>query len=116
MRLGGVKLAVFLTIPFVACAELRVAENVPDPDRDSTDEEWAEDASERGDARKVADVHVPDASGDAADPEPGCDGPCPPEQIAKGLTQATAITVDAQNIYFAVETDNGTVYQCPKTG
>ena len=45
-----------------------------------------------------------------------CDGPCPPEQLATGLVQATALAVDNTNIYFAIESGNGTVFQCPKTG
>jgi hypothetical protein len=53
---------------------------------------------------------------DAADAAPTCDGPCTPEDLATGLPQATAITVDAQDVYFASEGKNTPVQQCPKTG
>lgn len=46
-----------------------------------------------------------------------CDGPCPPEVLASSLHQATALGVDKQNVYFAIEgSATGNVFQCPKTG
>jgi len=56
------------------------------------------------------------ATKDVADAGPACDGPCPPQDLATGLPQATAITVDGQNVYFAAEGNNTPVQQCPKTG
>jgi hypothetical protein len=49
------------------------------------------------------------------DPSP-CVGACPPEPLAVGLRQATAITLDETNMYFAVEGGVASVYECPKTG
>jgi hypothetical protein len=54
-------------------------------------------------------------SADAADAAT-CDGPCPPEDLATGLPQATAIAVDGTNVYFAAEGNDTPVQQCPKTG
>lgn len=56
------------------------------------------------------------ATKDVADAGPACDGPCPPEDLATGLPQATAIAVDGQNVYFAAEGSSTPVQQCPKTG
>lgn len=63
------------------------------------------------------DAQSPDASRDAAAPDASpCVGTCPTETLATGLVQATAITVDATNVYFAVEGGTAAVYECPKTG
>lgn len=119
----GRRLFVPVTMALVllaACAELRRA---PDPGGPLLDEEH-EDADADADADDATptdastrpDVTVSRPGEDASLPLP-CDGPCPPELLADGLSQATAITVDAKNVYFAVEgTSNGVVYQCPKTG
>ncbi len=100
----------------IACAELRVATDGPPGSDPNAEVEDDEDAGARTDALALPDVHVSDAKTDGPKPKTVCDGPCPPEVIVDGLSQATALTVDATNVYFAIESGNGTVYQCPKTG
>jgi hypothetical protein len=113
---------------FFACSELRVADEAADagtgseePDADEADaDDGAPDGAARAKDGGGKDASTPKDSGakDSAPPPPTCDGPCPPEELATGLKQATALAVDANNIYFAVEGSpaNGAVYQCPKTG
>lgn len=122
----------FFALPLVvlfACSELRVADQAGDAGP-ATEQPGDEDAGGEvtGDGSTAApkDAGAKDGSSppkdsgaqDSAPPPPVCDGPCPPDELASNLTQATALTVDATNIYFAVEggSGNGTVYQCPKTG
>jgi len=99
----------------VACGDLRVAD-VP-----ATDEAGrpidSDGSTSGGDGAVGGDGAAVDGGADAAkDSSVVCDGPCPPEVLVSGLSQATAITVDANNVYFGIESGNGTVYQCPKTG
>lgn len=103
-----------IMVAAVACAELRVAGGGPGLDDAEAAEAGAvaKDAGADVDAPVMPDVAEPDGQR----PTATCDGPCPPERIVEGLVQATAITVDATNVYFATESGNGTVYQCPKTG
>lgn len=122
-------LALAATVLF-ACGELRVAsqaadagEDVSDPGEDPIDGDGASSSSSKDGGTKKDGSTGTDAGKDAGQKDSGappvtCDGPCPPEPIATGLSQATALTVDAVNVYFAVEggPGNGTVYQCPKTG
>jgi hypothetical protein len=82
-----------------------------DNDADTLADGGANDATSGGDA-KTKDGSVADAKDAAA----ACDGPCPPEDLATGLPQATAITVDGTNVYFASEGNDTPVMQCPKTG
>lgn len=98
----------------VACGQIRRAE--PDAGVEPVDGasvEPPEDAASGEDAS--SDAGASDAADDSAAP-PACDGPCPPEPLATGLLQATSIAVDQNNVYFAIESNQGTVYQCPKTG
>lgn len=106
------------TISFIACAELRVAGSDVPPETDPPpgEEETADGGGSLADAMVRPDVGIADAKKDGSKPKPVCDGPCPPEPIIEGLLQVTALTVDATNVYFAIESGNGTVYQCPKTG
>ena len=80
-----------------------------DTDADIGAESGANDASSGGDAKDAS-------TADAKDAAPACDGPCPPEDLATGLPQATAITVDDTNVYFASEGNDTPIQQCPKTG
>ena len=80
------------------------------PGDDPTNEGGAPDGGS-GDAA-TKDV----TTNDVIEAGPKCDGPCPPEDLATGLPQATAITIDGQNVYFAAEGSNTPVQQCPKAG
>ena len=113
-RLPRRTLLSLLLVSVIACAELRVATDGPTGSDPNAEPEG--DSGARSDAFALPDVHVSDAKPDGTTPKPVCDGPCPPEVIVDGLSQATALTVDATNVYFAIESGNGTVYQCPKTG
>ena len=98
-----------------ACTELRTGGNGPPDDVDEpAAEEPGQPPDGSRDASVAADVRV-DAPSEAVPPA-SCDGPCPPEPIATNLLQATSIAVDDVNVYFAIESNNGTVYQCKKTG
>lgn len=105
---------------FTACTQLRRSSEatVPedhDPQATDTVDEEDDDASP-SDASTKPDVKDTDSGKDGSAPV-SCDGPCPPELIVDGLSQATALTVDATNVYVAVEGNvTGNVYQCPKTG
>ncbi len=117
-------------VALFACGELRVAEQVAGPDAEAPAEEEEEpegtgvgtkpEAGSGTDAGRKDSGTPPKDSGkpDTSTPPVGCDGPCPPQVLSTGLSQYTALTVDANNIYFAVEggAGNGNVYQCPKTG
>lgn len=93
----------------VACGELRLGGIGGSPSFEGSD------AADDGTLPSAtsADGAPSEAGHDAA---PVCDGSCPPELLIDDLHGVTALTVDATNIYFAVESGNGTVYQCPKTG
>ena len=64
----------------------------------------------------VSTIAAPEPSSTPEQQPQTCVGHCPPETLATGLVQATAITVDATNVYFAVEGGTASVYECPKTG
>ena len=98
----------------VACGELREAEPAGSEGGSPGDD----GATGDGDGSVANDgAVIGDGGADSAkDATVVCDGPCPPEVLISGLSQATALTVDANNVYFAIESGNGTVYQCPKTG
>ncbi|MBX3226717.1 MAG: hypothetical protein KIT84_39145 [Labilithrix sp.] len=110
MKRGLVVVAIALV---AACAELRVAEvndaGAPTtPDADTV-------VVTLPDGGTVV-VPIDAAAADVDAPPTSCDGPCTFETLATGLVQATTITVDDANVYFAVESGAGTIYQCPKTG
>lgn len=105
----------------VACSGLKDSEVAPDPSVDGAPTSAPTDPTgEPGTdaAPPPVDAAPRDAAGDAPvrDAAPACDGPCAPEPLATGLSQATTLTVDAANVYFAVEGGSGAVYECPKTG
>lgn len=107
-----------LGISGAACSPLKDSIVVPDPIDGAPEPVPTEPTSEPDSGPPPeADAQTPDASRDAAtkDASP-CVGACPPETLATGLSQATAITVDANNVYFAVEGGTASVYECPKTG
>lgn len=105
---GGAALLVLCAAS--ACAELRLANDV-----------GADGGPLDGGAEAAGvDGSTPTGEGgsDASDARPPakCDGPCPSEELAADLAQVTALSVDDKNVYFAIESGAGTVFQCPKTG
>lgn len=106
----------------LACTELRTSpSDTAESGGDAGDVE-----SPDGKGRTIGDASVVDGGasrdsgvreGGPVDAAPVCDGPCPPETLASGLSQGTTLTVDDTNVYFAEEGGaNGAVYACPKTG
>ena len=104
-----------LALAASACNGLKSAPSVEDAGASGAD--GGEPEGEGGARDAFADSDPGDgAATDAADAGPVCDGPCPPEELATGVPQGTAITVDGTNIYFAAEGNNTPITQCPKTG
>jgi hypothetical protein len=111
-----------LALVSAACTGLKAADAIPEPqeggvggpgdiDADTSVESGAADGpTEGGPGGRDG------ATSDAADASAACDGPCPPEDLATGLPQATTLTLDAQNVYFASEGGSTPIMQCPKSG
>jgi len=104
--------------PRDAASDVSARRDVSTPERDAPSD------STLGD-RSTPDAHIDvdhpidafsvvDARVDAA----GCDaGGCPVEVVLDGLTQATVVVVDSDNVYVSDPgTELGNVYQCAKTG
>jgi hypothetical protein len=122
MRLRGL---FALLLACAACNGLKSAAPADGPGDGGADdasggepaEGGAGDATADGAGDATADGAPADGgAADGADTGPACDGPCPAEDLATGLPQATAITLDGQNVYFASEGGNTPIQQCPKTG
>jgi hypothetical protein len=98
-----------------ACDGLKSA--VQAPDDGGTVAEAGVDSGDDGDVG-ARDASTEAEAKDSSTPDvgPACDGPCPPEDLATGVPQATAITLDVNNVYFAAEGNNTPITQCPKTG
>jgi hypothetical protein len=110
-------LVLVIVVPLAAtfaCGQLREGEvdQAPGPARPN---DAAASGGGEDDASTDEDAAIADAAVDVVD-APSCDGPCPPQPLATGLVQATSVAVDARNVYFATESGNGAVFQCPKTG
>lgn len=112
----------FAAASFLACSEFRVASDSADT---GTEDEGQEEPKEEilgnepsVDGGRDASTRPPKKDAATKDAAPACDGPCPPEVLASNINQGTVLTVDAKNVYYAVQggTATGTVFQCPKTG
>lgn len=110
-----------LALVSAACTGLKAADSIPEPQEgglgDSGDTDAEAPAEGGADGATDGGAGARDAAtSDAADASAACDGPCPPEDLAIGLPQATTITLDAKNVYFASEGGNTPIMQCPKSG
>jgi hypothetical protein len=110
---------VVLLLPLLACPSVRQGgEGSPEGGAPESSPPSDARVSHDGQADAARDAGPTDAPGDAVADGMPCDGDmCGVETLVQGLSQATLVRVDNDNIYFGDEGSvTGFVYQCPKTG